>query len=415
MYTCIINAILHYMTKYYHRSIESLLKKALTDFPVVVITGARQTGKSTMLRNFLPEFRYITLDDPIQRQIIKEDPRSVLSNPDKPLIIDEIQYAPEILSYIKIVVDGSRERKGHFVLTGSQHFNMMAGITESLSGRAAILTLPAFSVTEYHLENLQNPKECYMAILKGFYPEPLIHGIDISLFYGSYLQTYLERDVRQISDISNINLFQTFITQLAARSGSVINLNEISKECGIAFNTAKKWLAILQASGIVYLLKPYFRNIQKRVIKSPKIYFTDTGLMSYILKYQNADTLYAGPSSGSFYETFIVNEFLKFKYNYNAAFDMYFYRDSNGNETDIIMESGGRFFLFEIKAAETLRLEHTRNLSRQLKLFPGSKGYLLGFYEEDLKLNDKVIVTNWTNLFRILRDNLNPDLKSSTY
>lgn len=402
------------MTKYYHRSIEDLLKKALAAFPVVVITGARQTGKSTMLRNILPGFRYITLDDPIQRQIIKEDPRSVLSNPDKPLIIDEIQYAPEILSYIKIAVDASRERKGHFVLTGSQHFNMMAGITESLAGRAAILTLPAFSVTEYQKDNMQDPVTCFSAILTGFYPEPLIHGIDISLFYGSYLQTYLERDVRQISEISNINLFQTFITLLAARSGSVININEIAKECGVAFNTAKKWLAILQASGIVYLLKPWFRNIPKRVIKSPKLYLTDSGLMSYILKYQSADTLQTGPLSGSFYETFLLNEFLKFKYNYNAAFDIYFYRDSNGNETDIILESGGRFFLFEIKATQTLRLEHTRNLSRQLSLFPGSKGYLLGFYDEELNLSDNMVVTNWTNMFRILRDNINPDLNSAS-
>lgn len=144
------------------------------------------------------------------------------------------------------------------------------------------------------------------------------------------------------------------------------------------------------------------------MIKSPKLYFTDTGLMSYILKYQNAEILYAGPLSGSFYETFLLNEFIKFKYNYNAAFDIYFYRDSNGNETDIILESGGRFFLFEIKATQTLKLEHTRDLSRQLLLFPGSKAYLLGFYEEEFKVNDNLIVTNWTNIFSILRNDLIP-------
>ncbi len=410
MYICNINAILHIMKKvYYHRNIEKLLGKALADFSVVVLTGARQTGKSTMLRKILPEFRYITLDDPVQRRIIKEDPRSVLNNLNKPLIIDEIQYVPEILSYIKILVDANSRKKGYIVLTGSQHFNMMAGITESLAGRAAILTLPPFSVTEYKEENLNYPEGCFNSILTGFYPEPFIHGANISLFYSSYIQTYIERDVRQISEISNIDLFQTFFTLLAARSGSLLNLNEISKECGIAFNTSKKWLTILQTSGIVYLLKPYFRNIPKRVIKSPKLYFTDTGIMSYILKYQNVDTLLSGPLSGNFYETFIVNEFLKYKYNYNAAFDIYFYRDSNGNETDLILESGGRFFLFEIKAVQTLRIEHTKNLTRQLSLFPGSKGYILGFYEEEIEISENLTITNWTNLFRILETNLNSD------
>ena len=391
--------------KYFHRNIEDLLHKALADFPVVVITGARQTGKSTMLKNILPEYRYITLDDPVQRQIIKEDPGSVFSIPDKPVIIDEIQYAPEILSYIKIFVDSNRQKKGHIVLTGSQHFNLMANITESLAGRAAILTLPLFSVTEYSVENFHQPKECYGALLRGFYPEPLLHGTDISLFYGSYLQTYLERDVRQISEVSNLNTFQTFITLLASRSGSIVNQNEMARECGIAFNTAKKWLTILQASGIVYLLKPYFRNISKRMVKSPKLYFNDTGLMAYILKYQNPETLYTGPLSGCFFETFMFNEFLKYKYNHNASFEMYFFRDSNGNETDIIIESEGRYLLFEIKSSLTLRLEHAKDLKKSMTLFPGSKGYLLGFYDDGVQISENIVAKNWLNLFNILNEN----------
>jgi uncharacterized protein len=393
--------------KYFHRNIESLLQKALRDFPVVVITGARQTGKSTMLKNILPEYRYITLDDPIQRQFIKEDPGTVFGISDKPVIIDEIQYAPEILSYIKIFVDSNRDKKGHIVLTGSQHFNLRANITESLAGRAAILTLPPFSVTEYSSKNISQPKYCYSVLLRGFYPEPLLHGTDISLFYSSYLQTYLERDVRQITDVSNLNAFQTFITLLASRSGSIVNLNELARECGIAFNTAKKWLTIILASGIVYLLKPYFRNISKRMVKSPKLYFNDTGLLAYILKYQNPEILYTGPLSGSFFETFLFNEFLKYKYNHNAAFEMYFFRDSNGNETDIIIEFEGRFLLFEIKSALTLRIEHAKNLKKLMTLFPDSKGYLLGFYEDDIQISKNLFASNWIQLFKILDENFN--------
>ncbi len=392
--------------KYFHRNIEGLLHRALKDFPSVVITGARQTGKSTMLKNILPDYRYITLDDPVQRQLAREDPRSIIETSGKPVIIDEIQYAPEILSYVKMFIDTNRNKKGHIVMTGSQYFNLMANITESLAGRAAILTLPPFSVTEYPLKNIRQPKECFNAILKGFYPEPLLHKTDISLFYGSYLQTYLERDVRQISDVSNLNVFQTFITLLASRSGSIVNQNELARECGIAFNTAKKWLTILQASGIIYFLKPYFRNIPKRLIKSPKLYFTDTGLVVYILKYTDSDILYAGPLSGSIFETFLFNEFLKYKYNQNAAFEMYFFRDSNGNETDVIVESEGRYLLFEIKLSQTVRLEHAGNLKKLLPIFPGSKGYLLGFYENDFQISENITAVNWINLFKILDENI---------
>jgi len=390
--------------KYFHRNIEDILHKALADFQVVILTGARQTGKSTLLKNILPGYRYLTLDDPVQRQIIKEDPRSVLYISDKPVIIDEIQYAPEILPYIKMFVDANRDKNGHIILIGSQHFNLMANITESLAGRAAILTLPAFSVTEYSTETIMQPEDCFSAILKGFYPEPLLHGIDISLFYGSYLQTYLERDVRQISDVSNLDLFQTFITLLASRSGSVINQNELARECGISFNTVKKWLAILQASGIVYFLKPFFRNIPKRMIKSPKLYFNDTGLLAYILKYKDPDTLYSGPLSGSIFETFLFNEFLKYKYNRNAGFEMYFFRDSNGNETDIIIEFEDKFLLFEIKASLTLRLEHARSLKKHLSLFTNSKGYLLGFYEDDVRISENIVARNWIHMFNILNE-----------
>ncbi|KPK83206.1 MAG: hypothetical protein AMS27_13260 [Bacteroides sp. SM23_62_1] len=391
--------------RYFHRNIEDLLHKALSDFPVVILTGARQTGKSTLLKNILPDYRYITLDDPVQRQIVKEDPRSVLDISDKSLIIDEIQYAPEILPYVKIIVDSGRDKNGQIVLTGSQHFNLMANITESLAGRAAILTLPTFSVTEYSAKNIGQPKDCFRAIMKGFYPEPLLHAKDISLFYGSYLQTYLERDVRQISDVSNLTTFQTFITLLASRSGSVINQNELARECGIAFNTVKKWLTILQASGIVYFLKPFFRNISKRMIKSPKLYFNDTGLMAYILKYKDTDTLYTGPLSGNIFETFLFNEFLKYKYNYDAVFEMYFFRDSNGNETDIILEFEDKFLLFELKASRTLRLEHAGNLKKLLPLFHNGKGYLLGFYEDDFQITENIIARNWMNLFNILDEN----------
>lgn len=347
----------------------------------------------------------MTLDDPYQRKIIENDPKLFINTKEESLILDEIQYAPNLLPFIKIVVDENRNRKGLFIITGSQNFSLMANVTESLAGRAGILQLPVFSVSESPSGKEHILRKCFETIFKGFYPDCYLENVERSFFYSSYIQTYIERDVRQIINISDLSLFHLFITLVASRLGSILNLNEISREAGISFNSAKKWLSVLQVSGIVYLLRPYMRNIPKRVIKSPKLYFFDTGIPAYLLNYQTPEMLMSGPMSGNFAETLVISEVLKFKYNKNALFELYFYRDSHGNEIDLILELGNRHLLFEIKQAVTLRMEHAKAMKKVMRFFPKSKGYILGFYDTEMPVAKDIIAENWTKIFTILEAN----------
>lgn len=406
MYIRNANAIIHKMSSnYINRNIEPIVLKILEQFPVLVLTGARQTGKSTLLKNLLQGSRYITLDDPHQRKIIENDPKLFINTKEETLIIDEIQYAPNLIPFIKIVVDKNRNKKGLFIITGSQNFSLMANVTESLAGRAGILQLPVFSVSESPSGKEHILKKCFETIFKGFYPDCYLENVERSFFYSSYIQTYIERDVRQIINISDLSIFHSFIILVASRLGSLFNLNEISREAGISFNSAKKWLSVLQVSGIVYLLRPYTRNIPKRVIKSPKLYFFDTGIPAYLLNYQTPEMLMTGPMSGNFAETFVISEVLKFKYNRNAPFELYFYRDSHGNEIDLILEFGNRYLLFEIKQAVTLRMEHVIAMKKVMQFFPKSKGYILGFYDTEMPVAKDIIAVNWTKIFTILEAN----------
>ena len=272
---------------YFARKMEKSLLEALAQFPVCLITGPRQAGKSTLLQKALKEFNYVTLDDPIMRALANDDPELFLSKNQVPLIIDEIQYAPELLSYLKIRVDAKRSTYGQYVLTGSQTFQLMKGVSESLAGRIAIFNLYPFSWEEvWEVPDHQKIDEqaCAGQILQGFYPEVVTHpALDKNLWFGSYLSTYIERDVRNIKSITDLGRFQTFVGLLAARAGKLLNLSEISKECGITHPTAKDWISILESTYIIYLLKPYHNNLSKRLIKSPKLYFTDTGLLCYLL------------------------------------------------------------------------------------------------------------------------------------
>jgi predicted AAA+ superfamily ATPase len=387
---------------YISRDLEKEMKKITSQFPVALLTGPRQTGKSTMLAHLFPRYSYVTFDDSSQRLSAKNDPAAFVGSLRLPVIIDEVQYVPEILPFIKIHVDKNR-KNGVFILTGSQVFNVMAGVSESLAGRAALFELFPFSFKE--LERKGNtdlePRDisgCFKQILRGFYPVPNTEKTDIKAFYGAYLSLYIERDVRQIQNIKDISAFEGFLQILAGRAGNLLNIADVAQNCGLSQATCKTWLSILENSRIIYLLRPWFRNTAKRLIKSPKIYFADTGLLTYLLKYPDAQTLQAGPAMGSIFENMIIMEFLKKKINKRLNSDLYFYRDSNGVEVDLVIDEGLSFSLYEIKASKTLRPDMTRSLKLVDGVFGKSakiKKYLLSFHENRLPLDGKVTALPW--------------------
>jgi len=386
------------MKRYIHRAIEKELKAAASEFPAVVLTGPRQTGKSTLLRKIFPKHDYTTFDDPVTQKFAAEDPKSFLAGAPR-MIIDEIQYLPEILPYIKMAVDENRSAKGRFLLTGSQYFPLMAGLGESLAGRAALYELLGFSMEEIGAGGGgKSASDPFPLIFRGFYPEVVAGGADRNRFYSSYLQTYLERDIRQIASVQDLRVFQNFLELLAARAGSLLNLNEVSKECGISFTSARRWLSLLETTRVVYLLRPYHRNITKRVIKSPKLYFTDTGLLAYLLRYPSAAVMRKGPQAGAFFENFIVAEFLKYKLNHNRNFELYFYRDSNQNEIDLLLDFGVSLKLLEIKATATPRAEHFSTIKKMIAELKAGKGYLIAFTDKKETVGENLKVLPWASI-----------------
>ena len=387
---------------YVSRAIEKPIIKAAGQFPVIVVTGPRQTGKSTLLKALFPRYSYVTLDNPTHRAAAVSDPAMFMENLGTPVIIDEIQYAPGLLPYIKMAVDGNRAKKGRYILTGSQIFPLMAGISESLAGRAALFELLGFSYEELNLAAAESPKDCFKRIYKGFYPDPCVHKIPPQEYYAGYLSTYLERDIRQIKSVHDISTFQAFLQLLAARTGGLLNLSEISKECGISQPTARNWLSLLESTRIVYLLKPYFRNITKRVVKTPKLYFTDTGLLAYLLKYQDAATLLAGPMAGAFFENLVVVEVLKKKFNHRRLFEPYFYRDTNKNEVDLVLDLGQRFIIAEIKMSMNLRPELAKTFRALPAPFNTTESYVVSFARENLALAENVRALAWEKFVGML-------------
>lgn len=387
------------MKHYIKRAIEPLIKKTAKEYPVIAVTGPRQSGKSTMLKAIFPKYDYITFDDIELRNKAKKDPGLFVDSLKNPVIIDEIQYVPEILSYIKIHIDKYRtamrsyEVNGKFILTGSQVFILMAGLSETLAGRVALFELLPFS-----FEELKNkPHDAlllYKQLIKGFYPEVNTGKLNLGIFYGGYILTYIERDVRQIQNIKDITQFQDFLKLLAARAGNILNLQAIAKEVGVVHSTVKAWLNILENSRIIYILRPYFRNVTKRVVKSPKLYFTDTGLLSYLLGYQTPETLLAGPASGAVFENMVVMEAVKNKFNRRLPGDIYFYRDSNGNEADLVINERENFSLIEIKASKSLQEIAARQLAK-IPLSPVKERVVLSLRENSAPLTKEISQKPW--------------------
>lgn len=382
--------------RYLHRELEETVRRAARQFPVVLVTGPRQTGKSTLLLHLFPKYRYITLDDPVQRLAARRDPGLFIENLGDRAIVDEIQYAPNLLSYFKMAVDRQRNKKGRYLLTGSQIFPVMAGLSETLAGRIAVFELLGFSWKELGIQTKdQTAAGCFRRIHRGFYPDPAVQRVNPSLFYSSYMATYLERDIRQIRAVHDLTLFQSFLELLAARAGSLLELTNVARDCGISHTVARQWLSLLEATRLVYLLRPYYRNISKRVVKTPKLYFTDSGLLAYLLKYPDGETLRAGPMAGAFFESMMVIEQLKRLFAQARPWQLYFYRDSNDNEIDLLIDHGRSLTAVEIKMSGSVSPEHAKALTRLPSNLPVAQRYLLSMTPTEFEIVRGVQALPW--------------------
>jgi len=363
---------------YLHRKLEHPLKEALKQFPAVLVTGPRQAGKSTLLQHALKGVNYVTFDDILARNLAETDPTLFLKTYETPLILDEIQYTPALFSPLKLKIDANRREMGQYILTGSQIFPLMKGISESLAGRIAIFQLYPLSWKE--IPHIDPYDEMAMAnqIPHGFYPEFQVNqDLNPKFWYSAYLSTYLERDLRAMRNIQDLGQFQRFLVLLAARAGQLLNLNEIGKECGISQTTAKDWLTILQATSIIYLLEPYYRNLTKRVIKSPKLFFVDTGLLCYLLRIEKPEQLIHSPFGGHIFENMVVMEKIKQFAEKGERAPCYFYRTGAGLEIDFLIDHGDHLDAYEIKFTSTPTSEMTRSLAQFKTEFPVKKAALL--------------------------------------
>lgn len=360
--------------KYVHRHITSVLEKAATTFPATILSGSRQVGKSTILEHEHPDASYTTFDRLDVLQAAQSAPERFLASLPRPAIIDEVQYCPELFRYIKMDADARKHEKGQFFLTGSQRFQMMEGVDESLAGRAGIVEMLGLSLREmlgdafcepfvptqrYRAERHPKPmgSSVWEMIYRGDLPELFVDmTMDASAYYASYVETYLRRDVRDLAHVGDLTTFDRFLRLVASRHGQVLNKTALASDCGISFATADRWLSVLEASNIIYLLRPFTASTRKRLVKSPKLYFLNSGIAASLCGLGSAQEVAASRQAGALFEGFVIAEVVKSFLNRTGRFpELYYYRDSNGREIDLVIEQDRMLFPVEIKAAEIAR------------------------------------------------------------
>ena len=352
---------------YIHRAMSEAFIEASQYFPVITLTGPRQSGKSTLLRHIFPSLPYRSMEEPDLRNIAHTDPKGFLASFPDGVIIDEVQHTPELLSYIQGIVDDNPQRR--FYLSGSSQFSLLKEVTQSLAGRTAVFELLPLSLAE--IAGIRKDENVDTMLYSGFYPAVWSGKNLPRLLYPNYIKTYLERDVRDLLAIKDLDLFQRFIRLCAARIGSIFNASELSNELGVAVNTVNSWLSVLQASYIIYLLPPFFTNTRKRLTKSPKIYFTDSGVASYLLDIDSPQIMNRDKMRGHLFENMVIMNFLKDRFNRGTANGgIYFYRDSNGNEVDLLVREGSQYNCYEIKSSATFHTDFTNGLNNFHKNYP---------------------------------------------
>jgi predicted AAA+ superfamily ATPase len=384
------------------RDLSDKIKAAARQFPIVCVMGPRQSGKTTLVKHLFPKAQYFSFEDPDVRARVRQDIRGFLTASKNVMIIDEAQRVPEVFSYVQSVVD-ERGKNGQFIFTGSQNYLLLEKVTQSLAGRVAILKLYPLSFAEIQQADKGNIS-LEKLLQKGFYPAAWKQRVDIALLYSSYINTYLERDVRQVQNISSLSAFQNFLKMCAGRVGQILNLTSLGNDCGISHTTAKAWLSILESSFIIQLLQPYYENFNKRIVKSPKLYFTDTGLLCHLLDIENAKQIQTHYLKGAIFENFIFSELIKQYANKGKSAPVYYWRDKTGNEIDFLLPQIDKHILIEVKAGKTIHsdfykgIKYYRNtITKKVK----TKSFLI--YNGDNNISNEGIETIvWKELSNII-------------
>lgn len=348
------------------RDAETTLRELAQGYPVVAITGPRQSGKTTLTRTVFSDKPYVSLEEPDHREFADEDPRGFLARYQDGAILDEVQRCPDLFSYLQGRLDQAG-RPGMFILTGSQQFGLLAGITQTLAGRVALLHLLPFALKELVAGGL-SPRSLDESLFTGLYPPVHDRRLAPAVWYANYVQTYVERDVRQIINVRDLNTFRRFVRMCAARIGQLLNLSGLANDCGITHNTAKAWLSVLEASYLIFLLPPHHRNFNKRLVKMPKLYFYDTGLAAWLLGIREPGQLAIHAMRGALFESWVISELLKDRYNRGLTSNLYFWRDRTGNEVDVLAEYGEALAPIEIKSGQTVTRDYLIGLQKWIAL-----------------------------------------------
>lgn len=385
------------MNEFIKRQIAQEIEQQKSKFPVIAVTGPRQSGKTTLLKQIFADYRYISLENPDTRAFATEDPVGFLKLYNENVILDEVQRVPELFSYIQGIVDESG-KMGQFILSGSQNFHLLHRITQTLAGRVALFKLLPLDFGELKSAGLLSNSYAGTAV-KGFYPAIYSRDIDPAVFYANYIQTYIEKDVTELLNIRDLSLFRTFIGLCAARAGQLLNLSSLANECDISQPTAKAWLYILESSYLIFLLQPYHPNFNKRLVKSPKLYFYDTGLLNHLLRINNGQDLEQNRLKGNIFENMIIAEYQKINHHLYLHQQYNFWQDSNGREVDLVMKTHNGFDLFEVKATQTISASLFKEMDYFEEIYKDYHIHKTLIYggDEDQK-RTKYTITSWKNI-----------------
>ncbi len=378
-----------------HRQLTAAIRSQVKKYPILAVTGPRQSGKTTLLKHLFPEYQYVSLENTDLRSFATEDPVGFLTTYDGQAIFDEVQRVPELFPYLQTKVD-EQGIMGQYILSGSQNFHLLERITQSLAGRVALFKLLPFDIQELMSSDLL--AENWEAMLfRGFYPAIYDRGIEPPVFYANYLQTYIDRDVSQLTKVQDLRRFRNFVSLCAARTGQLLNISALANATGISQPTAKSWLTVLERSFIIFLLPPYFENFSKRVVKSPKLYFFDPGLAAFLLGLRTLEDLTDRTLAGALFETLIISNIIKQNHHTYQLREYWFWRDAAGHEIDLLTQRGGRFDIFEVKAARTLKPRLFKGLQDFAKISQGrvqSQTLIYGGAETQYRTDVKVLPWN---------------------